>query len=86
MQCEEFICLVTSFFYACYYALPSICQTTSLSVWPIGYQPFTLVASFSNFKVCSECCVKNILVWNEDDDSLTDSTQGILGIAVSGIE
>ena len=31
-------------------------------------------------------CVRNVLVWKEDKDISTDSTQCILGVEVTGIE
>ena len=34
----------------------------------------------------SEWCVRNVLVWNEDDDILTDFAQCILWVVVTGIE
>ena len=55
-----------------------------LAYW--GNQSFTLVASYSDFQVFSEWCVRYVLVWNEDDDILTDIGQCILGVVVTGIE
>ena len=31
-------------------------------------------------------CVRNVLVWNEDEDILTDIVQFILGVVVTGFE
>ena len=33
-----------------------------------------------------EWCVRNVLVWNEDGDNLTDIVQCILGVMVIGTE
>ena len=38
----------------------------------------------SNFS--GEWCIRNVLVWNEDDASLTDIAQCILGVMVRGIK
>ena len=69
-------------FYACYcnyqYALRALCQITSLCVWSIANQPFTLIGS----KFSGEWCAGNVLVWNEDDDILTDISQCIPGVVV----
>ena len=37
-------------------------------------------------KLFSEWCIRSVLVWNEDDDILTDIAQYILGVVVTGIE
>ena len=37
-------------------------------------------------KFSSEWCVRNVLIWNEDNTILTDIAQCILGLVVTGIE
>ena len=80
---------MTSFYNCCFNyqnALHTICQITSLSIWSIGNQPFTLVAPWSIFKVSNEWCFSNVLVWNANDNILTDIARCILGVVVTGID
>ena len=57
-----------------------------IKLWSIGNQFFILVRSDRISKFSSECCVRNVLVWNEGDNILTDVAQCILGVVATGIE
>ena len=57
-----------------------------IKLWSIGNQSFILVGSDRISKFSSECCVRNVLVWNEGDNILTDVAQCILGVVATGIE
>ena len=69
------------------------CSLSNNGIWLLVYwqsilhlSGFCFISSVRISKFSSEFCIKNILVWNEDDDILTDIAQCIPGVTVTRIE